>query len=348
MSQIGIEDQYGGRMLIRTRSVFLKSSAALVLFALSSALFAERLPLPWADAADEAQGVSSMELPEAPTPHIAIDADQQQTPQTPATPDKDTSQPASPQSQSPAATGSDSSQSASPAPADDQIKKQEHQRVMGIIPAFNTSYDNNAASLTPKQKLNLAFHSVIDPYTFGIAFIVAGIGEAEDDDVEQGWGPEGYFKRSGAAYLDSFDGTMIGNAFLPILLHQDPRYFRLGHGTAKHRLFYAIATSYICKHDNTGKWEPNYSNVGGNIIAGAISNLYYPSQGSGWGQTLSHGFIVTSEGTFGGVLQEFWPDISRKLFHKDPTDGHDAQMRAADAAAKQAKADAKKASQSQP
>jgi hypothetical protein len=52
------------------------------------------------------------------------------------------------------------------------------------------------------------------------------------------------------------------------------------------------------------------------------------------GQTIDNGLIVTSEGTFGGVLQEFWPDISRKLFHKDPTRGLDAQARAADTAQK--------------
>ena len=75
-------------------------------------------------------------------------------------------------------------------------------------------------------------------------------------------------------------------------------------------MLYALATNVICKHDNTGKWEPNYSNVGGNIIAGAISNLYYPSQNSGWGQTLSNGMIVTAEGGFGSLFQEFWPDIS--------------------------------------
>jgi hypothetical protein len=35
--------------------------------------------------------------------------------------------------------------------------------------------------------------------------------------------------------------------------------------------------------------------------------------------------IVTAEGAFGAMFQEFWPDISRKLFHKDPTNGRDAQ-----------------------
>lgn len=132
-------------------------------------------------------------------------------------------------------------------------------------------------------------------------------------------------KRSGAAYLDAFDGAMIGNGFLPALLHQDPRYFRLGPGTTTHRILYAMATTVICKHDNTGKWEPNYSNVSGNIISGAISNLYYPSGNSGIGQTISNGMIVTAKGTVAVVFQEFWPDISRKFLHKDPTHGLDGQ-----------------------
>jgi hypothetical protein len=221
--------------------------------------------------------------------------------------------------------------------AAEQIKQQEKQRIGGILPSFNVTYLSNAASMSAGQKIGLAFRSAVDPYQFGLAFVVAGFSEAQDKGTGFGWGPEGYFKRSGAAYLDAFDGAMIGNGFLPALLHQDPRYFRLGHGTFKHRFLYAVATSFICKHDNTGKWEPNYSNVGGNIIAGAISNLYYPSQTAGLGQTINNGIIVTGEGTFGGVLQEFWPDISRKLFHKDPTHGLDAQARAADAAAKQKK-----------
>lgn len=203
--------------------------------------------------------------------------------------------------------------------AEQQLKSEEKQRILGVVPNFSTSYNWNAASLSAGQKLQLAFHSAIDPFTFGAAGVVAGLHEALDEDPGFGWGAAGYGKRAGAAYLDAFDGDMIGNGILPALFHQDPRYFRLGHGSFHHRLFYAVSTSYICRHDNTGKWEPNYSNVGGNIIAGAISNLYYPSQNSGWGQTISNGFIVTTEGTVGGVFDEFWPDIARKVLHKDVT-----------------------------
>ena len=214
--------------------------------------------------------------------------------------------------------------------AQQQIHEQEKQRTLGIVPAFNVSYRADAVSLTAGQKMKLALRSSIDPITFAAAPFMAGYHEAMHDDSGFGWGAEGFGKRSGAAYLDSLDGTMIGNGILPALLHQDPRYFRLGHGSTSHRFLYALATSVITKHDNTHKWEPNYSNVGGNIIAGAISNLYYPSDGSGVGQTFSDGMLVTAEGGIGSLFQEFWPDISRHFLHRDPTHGLDAQASAAD------------------
>jgi hypothetical protein len=280
-------------------------------------------------------------LPEAPQPQLAPDAGVSQDQQTPTSPQP--AQPAPPQA--PAAQGSSSSQTGAQQPgaesqqkkADEQIKEQEKQRVLGIVPAFNTSYRADAVSLTAGQKIGLAFRSTVDPFEFAAAFMVAGYHEALDDDTGFGWGWEGYGKRSGAAYLDAFDGTIIGNGLLPALLHQDPRYFRLGHGTTKHRILYALATNVICRHDNTHKWDPNYSNIAGNIISGAISNFYYPSSNSGIGQTFTNGLTVTAEGGIGSVFQEFWPDISRKFFHKDPTNGLDAEARAKDAADKKAK-----------
>lgn len=205
--------------------------------------------------------------------------------------------------------------------AEQQMKEQEHQRVLGIVPSFNVTYRSDAVSLTSGQKMRLAFRTTIDWATVAGAFGIAGYHEVANDLTGFSWGPKGYFERVGAAYLDTFNGTMIGNGILPSLLHQDPRYFRLGHGSFAHRFLYAASAAVICKHDNTGKWEPNYSNVGGNIIAGAISNLYYPGNNSGVGLTISNGMIQTAEGAIGGIFQEFWPDISKKWFHKDPTRG---------------------------
>jgi hypothetical protein len=307
------------------------------------------LALPSAACAQEpASGPTAVhELPDTPQPQFALAEAEPPEQQTPAGQSQSAPQPAS--SATPA-QGSSSSLPAAQQPdaqktqrekADEQIKEQEKQRTVGILPAFNVSYRSDAVSMTAGQKMKLAFRSSTDPVAFAAAFVVAGYREALDDDPGFGWGAEGYGKRSGAAYLDAFDGGIIGNGILPSILHQDPRYFRLGHGTTTHRLLYALATNVICKHDNTHKWEPNYSNVGGNIIAGAISNLYYPSSESGIGETFSNGFIVTAEGGFGSVFQEFWPDISRKFLHRDPTHGLDAQGHAADKANQQAPPNAK-------
>lgn len=227
--------------------------------------------------------------------------------------------------------------------AREQLREEEHQRIFGIFPLFGTSYVNNAVSLTARQKMELAFRSAADPATFAFAALVAGYHEANDDYPGYGWGAAGFGKRMGAAYLDSFDANMIGGGILPAMLHQDPRYFRLGHGSKTHRILYALGSAVICKHDNTGRWEPNYSSVGGTLAAGAISNVYYPAQASGMGQTISNTAIVLAEGAAGSVFDEFWPDLSRRFLHKDPTHGADAQAEAADRAARAAgKKDSKK------
>jgi len=307
-------------------------------------------------------------LPDAPEPQITLagiedwagPAQNQQAPPSPPPAAPNTTQgapqpaanpnppPAAPPNQNGAGQGSSSSQSPAQQPAteqtqhekaEEQIKEQEHQRIAGILPSFNVSYRSDAVSLTAAEKFKLQFRSSIDPYTFAIAAITAGLGEAEDSKTGFGWGPSGYAERWAAAYGDNVIGNTLGNALLPSILHQDPRYFRLGHGSTRHRILYAFATSFICKHDNTGKWEPNYSNVLGNMIAGEISTLYYPNSKSDATQAIETGLTVTFEGTFGAELQEFWPDISRKLFHKDPTRGLDAKAAAADRQKKSAGGD---------
>ncbi len=213
--------------------------------------------------------------------------------------------------------------------AQKDIEQQEHQRIMGIMPAFNSTSNAHAVPLTASQKIALSFRSAVDPWQFGITIVAAGIGQAENSHpgYQQGW--EGYGKRYAASYADLFDGTIIGNGLLPAALHQDPRYFRLGVGSAWHRFFYAASTNVLCKGDN-GKWQPNYSNVGGNIISGFISEAYYPRSEAGTGEVFTNAAVVTLEGAIGSELLEFWPDIHRKLFKNK----EDSYTRAAEEEAK--------------
>ncbi len=189
--------------------------------------------------------------------------------------------------------------------AEEQIKAQEQQRILGVFPNFYTSYIWHAVPMTSGQKFRLALRSSIDPVTFATDAAIAGIEQSQDDFSGYGTGGEGYAKRFGAVYADDVIGSFIGGAVFPSILHQDPRYFYKGTGSIPSRALYAISTVVICRGDN-GRWQPNYSNVLGSLAAAGISNLYYPaSNRKGAAVTIDNALINTAEGAIGGLLQEF-------------------------------------------
>jgi len=161
--------------------------------------------------------------------------------------------------------------------AEEQIKVEEQQRVLKVIPNFYVSYVPNAAPLIARQKFQLAWKTVIDPVSFLVIGAVAGVEQSQNSFPGYGQGAQGYAKRYAASYGDLLSGTMIGSAILPSLLKQDPRYFYKGTGSKRSRVLYALANAVICKGDN-GHWQTNYSGILGSLAAGGLSNLYYPAE----------------------------------------------------------------------
>ena len=184
-----------------------------------------------------------------------------------------------------------------------QVKLEEQQRVFGIIPNFYVVYDDNPAPLTAKLKFSLVLKTSIDPVTLvGVAFL-AGINQAADTP-NYVLGAKGYGQRFGAVYADGFTDLMFGGAILPSLLHQDPRYYYQGTGTKKSRALHAFASPFICRGDN-GRREPNYSTVGGDLIAASVSNAYYPTSNRGVGLVFTNTGIDTAERVADDLIQEF-------------------------------------------
>jgi hypothetical protein len=199
--------------------------------------------------------------------------------------------------------------------AREQIKEEEKQRALGIIPNFYVTYIPDAAPLVPKQKFELAWKSMVDPVTFGLTGAIAGLQQAQNDFSGYGQGAQGYGRRYGAAYGDMVTSTLIGSAILPSLLKQDPRYFYKGTGSKRSRLLYAIANSVICKGDN-GHWQANYSAIIGGLAAGGISNLYYPAKDrEGAELTFENALIGIGANAAANVLQEF---VIRKFTSNAP------------------------------
>jgi hypothetical protein len=202
--------------------------------------------------------------------------------------------------------------------ATEQVKEEEQQRVLGVIPNFYVSYSPNPAPLTSRQKFSLAWKTSIDPVTFVVTGIFAGVEQEENTFSGYGQGAQGYAKRYGAGYADGFISTMLGSAILPSWWKQDPRYFYKGTGSTRSRILYAIANSVICKGDN-GKWQANYSGIVGGLAAGGISNIYYPaSDRDGAKLTFEDAAIGTAESAVQNLIQEF---IVKKLTPKIPNYG---------------------------
>jgi len=199
--------------------------------------------------------------------------------------------------------------------AEEEMKVEEKQRVLGVLPNFYVSYNPNAVALSSKQKFKLAARTVVDPFTLVMVAGTAGVQQAQNHFREYGQGALGYGKRFGAGYADTVTGTFIGGAILPSLLKQDPRYFYKGTGSKTSRFFYAVATAVICKGDN-GHWQANYSGILGSLAAGGISNLYYPSRDrEGAELTFENAGIGIGSGAVSNLFQEFF---IKKLTPKIP------------------------------
>lgn len=277
--------------------------------------------------ADPVVQAASLDLPDAPM--MQADAQAASSGEGSASPSSEPGVSSSAQTQPTASSSQTGQNGATPSSAggrpqgtktdqqqpDNDMKAAEKQRLLGIMPQFQLVSGGVAKPLTSGQKYNLALHSAIDPFYIAWAFVIGGgWGEVVDSNSGYGWGPAGYFKRVGANYADNVNGAFIGNAVLPSLLHQDPRYFRVGTGSFGHRFLHAALSTVVCKGDN-GKTQANVSNVLGNFISGGISNLYYPKDERGAVLTVENGISVTLFGALGGQFLEFGPDINRLMSH---------------------------------
>lgn len=195
--------------------------------------------------------------------------------------------------------------------AERQIKQQEQQRILAIIPNFNVSYDPHAAPINRRQKFQLTWKTLTDPTQFVAVAVSAGIQQARNDFTGFGDGPGGYGKRYAALYATEFTGTVFGHALFPVLFKQDPRYFYKGTGSTRSRIGYAISRSVVRTGDN-GRAQPDYSRILGHLAAGAISNFYYPPENRhGVGLTFSNAGLAVAGAAAGDLLQEFvWKRVT--------------------------------------
>jgi hypothetical protein len=193
-----------------------------------------------------------------------------------------------------------------------ESKSKSSERIFGVVPAYTITDARNAPALTAGQKFGLFAKGALDPFPVAAYAVQAGVSQATNTHSGYGQGLGGYGKRFGAALLDGTSGLFFGTYAFPSLLHQDPRYFRKGDGSAWSRVGYSITRGFVTRSDS-GQSQPNWSNVVGKFTSAGLSNLYYPAEDRGANLTLTRVAISLSYQTLGNFAIEFWPEIHRKL-----------------------------------
>jgi len=229
--------------------------------------------------------------------------------------------PAEPQSQAPV--------SGEQKPSDDSKKNTQPQkqsgtsrdRILFLLPNFMTLENGaNVPPLTTGQKFKTVARGTFDPVQFGYYVVIAGIGQASDDEEGYGQGMQGYGKRFGAIVADTtIENFMVGAVF-PSLLKQDPRYFQKGTGSAGGRFWYALTRIFVIRGDN-GHQQFNASEIFGSALAAGISTFsYHPRGDRKIGNLAGTWATQIALDSFANSMKEFWPDIRRRLRRNKATE----------------------------
>jgi para-nitrobenzyl esterase len=202
--------------------------------------------------------------------------------------------------------------------AERQIKEEEQQHLLGVMPNYFVVYFHDAAPLTAKQKFELSRKALLNPVDFAFTGIIAGVQHARNDYAGFGRGVSGYAKRYAAFYATIFTRSAIDQVLLPSLFKQDPRYFYKGTGSTASRIGYAIGTVVVRKGDNR-QWQPNYSGIFGSLATGALTNFYYPAEDrKGVRLTVENSAIGLAASAAAHLAQEFL--FVKLTTHRGPPD----------------------------
>ena len=220
-----------------------------------------------------------------------------------------------------AAENDSSSPEASPASSEPGTEYTKgDKRIFGVLPNYRSVEGSVPFSpLTVRQKLGIAARDSFDWPTFLVTGAFALTYQAENQNPAFGQGVEGYAKRYSTALADQMIGNMMTEGLLPVLMHDDPRFFRSGTGTTGARLKSALRQIVMTRADS-GAWRFNAPEWVGNGLGVGISNLYYTSSRN-VSSDMERLSMQIGTDALSNVLKEFWPDIKRRFFQKKQQGG---------------------------
>jgi hypothetical protein len=166
--------------------------------------------------------------------------------------------------------------------------------------------------MTPKQKLELAGHDIIDPFNILSVGGVSAIGIASNSHSVYGPGFDGFAKYFGVNMTQDITGEFVGTFLINTIAHEDPHYHRMPQATIPVRIGHALASVVVAQSD-TGRPMPNYENLVGYLVEDKIASLYVPGLQSDARAEAERWSIGLATAPVGNFVTEFFPDVARRL-----------------------------------
>jgi hypothetical protein len=188
-------------------------------------------------------------------------------------------------------------------------------RLLGVMPDFGTVQPTESqAPLTLRQKWDLTIKGTIDPYNLVNSFMTAAFAQDGNQTPKYGEGAAAFGARFGAAVADGATQSILGGVVFAQMLHQDPRYFRLGPGVGiVHRTLYSVSRLMVVRTE-AGKDTFNSSGMLGIVGGIGLSNLYYPAASVN-GRVMAERLSTSFTGVVvGNMMSEFVPDLENYFF----------------------------------
>lgn len=181
-----------------------------------------------------------------------------------------------------------------------------------IYPYQRFLTSNIVIPMTWQQKGYFALHQFVDPFNVGTIVAVSAISVAADPHSAYGPGLKGFGKSVGVSLLQDATGQFFGNFAIPVIAHQDPRYFRKPHEPFTKRFVYSISRTIISRSDS-GKSMPNYAVLLTYPINAELSNFYVPGIETNASSTVTRIFTGYALDPVNGLLNEFLPDVASRV-----------------------------------
>jgi hypothetical protein len=207
----------------------------------------------------------------------------------------------------------------SPSTPGDAVKTDgiNEERILGVLPNYATVNHPTPATapLTAKQKWTLFVKETLDPFNVANAAVGAGFSQIGNQTPKYGEGAAPFSMRFGAALGDLATQNLFSAGVLACLLHQDPRYFRMGsERRVLRRVAYSVSRIVVARQDS-GAAAFNASGIFGMALGIGASNLYYPSASVRGSVMVARLNTSLTGSLIGNLTSEFWPDLQAILHH---------------------------------